>query len=48
MKLEDVTLDDADVIIDYLEQFKPRFVSNIKQNYKKIEEYVISKNKLNK
>lgn len=47
--IDDKNIDEyADVIIGYLEQFKPIFVSDIKQNYKKIEEYVTSKNKLNK
>lgn len=30
----------ADLIIDYLEQFKPKFVEELKQSHKKIEEYV--------
>mgnify|MGYP005788192037 CR=1 FL=1 len=31
----------ADLIIEYLDQFKPNFVSNIKKNYSdKIEEYI--------
>lgn len=38
----------ANLIIDYLDQFKPRFISDIKQNNRKIEAYVTSKNKLNK
>lgn len=47
--IDDINIDEyADAIIDYLDQFKPSFVSDIKQNYKKIEEYAASKNKLNK
>lgn len=34
----------AEVIIDYLDQFKPNFVSDIKQYHHKIEEYIKSKN----
>lgn len=30
----------ADLIIDYLEQFRPKFVEELKQSHKKIEEYV--------
>jgi hypothetical protein len=35
----------ADVIIDYLDQFKPNFVQSLKQDSKKVEEYIKSKNK---
>lgn len=34
----------ADLIIDYLEQFKPKFVLELKQ-HKKVEEYIKHKNK---
>lgn len=32
----------ANVIIDYLEQFKPKFINDIKNNDKKINEYILS------
>ena len=35
----------ADLILDYLDQFKPKFVTEIKQCDKKIKEYIISNNK---
>lgn len=35
----------ADLIVDYLDQFKPRFISDIKQYDKKIEEYIKTTNK---
>jgi len=42
--LNDKKLDDyANVILAYLEQFKPSFISDLKQNYKKIEEFTNSK-----
>lgn len=34
----------ANLIIDYLEQFRPEFVESLKQSHKKIEEYVEYKN----
>lgn len=37
----------ANLIINYLDQFEPKFLSEIKQNHKKIEEYIKSKNKYN-
>jgi len=37
----------ANIVIEYLEQFKPTFISELKRN-KKIEEYITSKNKYGK
>lgn len=36
----------TDIILDYLDQFKPKFVSNLKNNHKKIEEYKMKKSTL--
>jgi hypothetical protein len=42
--IDDKKIDEyADLIIEYLDQFKPKFVSYIKQDAKKIEEYIKSK-----
>lgn len=35
----------ADAILDYLDQFKPRFISDIRKHSKKIEEYIKYKTK---
>lgn len=35
----------ADLILDYLDQFKPNFISELKQNHDKIEQYVKTKTK---
>jgi hypothetical protein len=46
--IDDKNIDEyADLIIEYLDQFKPNFVSYLKQDSKKIEEYIKSKNKCN-
>lgn len=37
----------ADLILEYLDHFKPRFVENLKKQDKKIAEYIESKNKIN-
>ena len=43
--VNDKNLDEyADLIIDYLEQFRPKFVEELKKYNKKIEEYVKYKN----
>ena len=43
--IHDKNIDEyADLIIDYLEQFRPRFVEELKKYNKKIEEYVKYKN----
>ncbi len=33
----------ADLILDYLDQFKPKFISELKQKHDKIEQYVKAK-----
>lgn len=44
--VDDENIDEyADLIIDYLNQFKPQFVEDLKNYNKKIEEYVKYKNK---
>ncbi|MEG1900286.1 MAG: hypothetical protein RR161_01890 [Bacilli bacterium] len=46
--INDKNIDEyADLIIDYLDQFKPRFVLNLKE-HKKMNEYAKSKNKCDK
>ena len=43
--IHDKNIDEyADLIIDYLEQFRPRFVEELKKYNKKIEEYAKYKN----
>lgn len=37
----------ADLILEYLDHFKPRFVEILKKQDKKIAEYIESKNKIN-
>lgn len=44
--VNDTNIDEyANLIIDYLNQFKPKFVEDLKQSHKKIEEYVKCKDK---
>lgn len=44
--VDDENIDEyADLIIDYLNQFRPKFVEELKNYNKKIEEYVKYKNK---
>lgn len=44
--VDDENIDEyADLIIDYLNQFSPKFVEELKNYNKKIEEYVKYKNK---